>query len=95
MSQQVDALKAQNETLKTAAASLKSVADTLKGKLDAAVADNVAKASQITDLQAQLAAAQQNQADPTDAAAIEAVTADLAMTSQMLADAAAVDAPSN
>jgi hypothetical protein len=88
MSQHVDDLTASVATLKTQVSAVKVVADTLKGKLDAAIADNVR-------LQAELDAALANAADPTDAPAIEQATADIQAANQTLADTAAVDAPAN
>jgi len=95
MSQQVTDLQAAVTALTQAVASTVSNEAALKQKLDAAVADNVAKAAQITDLQAQLAAAQAGQADPADAASIVAATATIQQQSQALNDAATANSPSN
>ena len=95
MSQQAQDLAAAVATLKTQVTAIKSVADTLKSKLDAAIADNVAKAGQITDLQAQLAAAQAAAGDQTDPPVIKQATTDVTAASQTLADTAAQDAASN
>lgn len=102
MSQQTDALKAQVAAIVPQILLAVSNEGALKTQLNAALADNVAKAAQITadaatiaDLQAKLAAAQAGQADPADAQAVVDATAQLAAVAQPLADANAVNAPSN
>ena len=95
MSQQVTDLQAAVTALTQAVASTVSNEAALKQKLDAAVADNVTKATQINDLQTQLAAAQAGQADPADTAAVVAATATIQQQSQTLTDAAAASSPSN
>ena len=95
MSQQVSNLQTAVTALTAAVAATTSNEAALKQKLDAAVADNVAKAATITDLQAQLAAAQANAGDPADAAAIDAVTTTVQAQTQALMDAATANSPSN
>lgn len=92
MSAQTDALKALVASIVPQILTAISQEAALKQKLDAALADNVAKAAQITDLQAQLAAAQPN---PADTQAIVDATAQLQAVAQPLADANAVNAPGN
>jgi hypothetical protein len=55
---------------------------------------NAALAANVT-LNAQLAAAQANQADPADSAAIDSAIASLLSSAQKLADSTAVNSPSN
>lgn len=102
LSSQTDALKA---VVAAAVAQITTAIATegqLKQKLDAALADNVAKAAAltaadatITDLQAKLAAALSGQADPNDAQAVTEAGATLQTAVQALSDANAVNAPSN
>lgn len=95
MTQEVTDLTAAVATLKSQVAAGVANENALKQKLDAATTDNTAKAAQITDLQAQLAAAQAGQTDPADKAAIVAATTEVQADSQALADATAADSPSN
>lgn len=92
MSAQTDALKAVVATIVGEIQAAITNEGQLKSKLDAALADNVAKAATIADLQAQLAAAQSN---PADTAAVVDATAQLQAVAQPLADANAVNAPGN
>lgn len=102
MSAQTDALKAQVAAIVPAIQTAISQEGALKSKLDAALADNVAKAAiiaaddaKIADLTAQLLAAQANQTSAADTQAVVDVTAQLAAVAQPLVDANAVNAPSN
>lgn len=95
MSQQVTDLQTAVTTLTQTVAATVANETALKQKLDAAIADNTAKAATITDLQAQLDAAKANASDPADTAAITAVTSTIQAQNQTLADATAQTAPTN
>lgn len=95
MSAQTDALKAVVATILPAIQAAIANEGALKAKLDVALADNVAKATQITDLQAQLAAAQANQVSAADTQAVVDATTQLQAVAQPLADANALNAPGN
>lgn len=81
MSQVVDALKAAADAETANSAELKRL-------LNVATAANTAQAATIVTLTAERDAALANAADPADAAAIQAVT-------QQLADSTAVNSPAN
>lgn len=95
MSSQTDQLKAVVASIVPQIQTAITTEGQLKTKLEAALADNVAKAAQITDLQAQLAAAQAGQANPADAVAVTDAATALQAVLQPLADANAVNAPGN
>ena len=95
-------MSAQTQALKQAVASLTSTADTavaqastLKSKLDAAISDNVAKAAQIAQLQAQLAGAGTPPDTSADTQDVVDATNAVAAVTQKLADSNAVNSPSN
>ena len=95
MSAQTDALKTVQANIIAAINQAISTEGALKAKLDAALADNVAKAAQVADLQTQLAAAQAAAAAPEDTQAVVDTTAALQAALQQLSDANAVNAPAN
>lgn len=95
MSKQVSDLQSAVSALTAQVSATVANEAALKHKLDAALADNVAKAAQIGDLQTQLNTALANQSDPTDAAAIQSATSTILAQNQALADAVAVNSPSN
>jgi hypothetical protein len=92
MSAVIDNLTARVAALESQAAQNVQTEAALKAKLDAAIGQNGVLASQVTQLQADLAAAQ---AAGVDGAAVDALATRVGAVTQSLADSAAINAPSN